>query len=346
MFRLVAFTLAFSTSLSLACFASDETAASQAASRTFTIAIRPTIEVGLIEAPAKDQGPITLGDLVDAATIPIEVRDGVLRQLVRVEICDRPLPGEERVFTSEGLADIVGEAGRRLETAGYLVEWRVPARSSVVSSLGPKAFDQALRRELLVHCQDCSIELSRVVWPESIGPGSIVTAQSGQLKALKVKPFGARPRGSFATGVEITLRSGKSVQGSVSGVVNFQADVPVLARAVTAGEKIEALDFQISHRDITYLSDTPVNPKELSGMVTSRGLPAGEVLVRSHFRKELVLKFGDPVRIQVGGDAWSVSAEGTAQSPAALGETVKVKVNRSQKLVSGVLKEKGLVEIQ
>jgi flagella basal body P-ring formation protein FlgA len=35
-----------------------------------------------------------------------------------------------------------------------------------------------------------------------------------------------------------------------------------------------------------------------------------------------------------------------AQAAAALGENLRVKVSHSQKLVNGVLKEKGLVEIQ
>ena len=296
------------------------------------LAIRPNVML----AP-EGAGSLRLVQLVDPGTIPPASRPEVLRHLEAIELTDRPAMGEERSFSEEGLRDVVGEANRRLEAAGLSVEWRIPHRSTVFMQTDRTKVEAAIRAELMRFCDACDLKVNRMDWP-SIDWRDVVS--------WRVKPLATRPRGSFAVGLEISNKDGRSKTVMVSGLLMMTQAVPVLVRAVGPGEKLLEQDLQMVMRDVTYATDSGARFGDLAHSVVSRGLAAGDVLWKGLLRRELVLKFGDPVRVQVAGESWAISTDGIAQSPAAVGDTVKVKVNRSQKLVSGILKEKGLVEIQ
>lgn len=296
------------------------------------LAIRPNVVLS-----ADDSGPIRLSEMVDPGTISLESRSEVIRHLQAVELTDRPAMGEERVFSEEGLRDVVAEASRRLETAGLLVEWRIPHRSTVFLQTDREKVAAAVRSELARFCDQCVVTMTKVDWP---------LVDWRELVSWRVKPLATRPRGSFAVGLEISTKGGQIKSVVVSGMMTMSQTVPVLTRSVGAGEKIVEQDVQMVVRDVTYATDSGARVTDFVQAVVSRGIAAGDVLWRGLLRRELILKFGDPVRVQVVGDSWNISTDGIAQSPAAVGDTVKVKVNRSQKLVSGILKEKGIVEIQ
>ena len=296
------------------------------------LAIRPNVML----APERS-GSLRLVELVDPGTIPAASRPEVLRHLEAIELTDRPAMGEERSFSEEGLRDLVGEANRRLEAAGLVVEWRIPHRSTVFIQTDRAKIEAAVRAELARFCDSCELKVNRMDWP---------AIEWRDVVSWRVKSLATRPRGSFAIGLEVSNKNGRSKTIMLSGILSMTQAVPVLTRSIGPGEKVSDQDLQMVMRDVTYASDSGARPEDIASSVVSRGLATGDVLWKGLLRRELVLKFGDPVRVQVAGESWSISTDGIAQSPAAVGDTVKVKVNRSQKLVSGILKEKGLVEIQ
>jgi flagella basal body P-ring formation protein FlgA len=283
-------------------------------------------------------GDLTLAEIVDVATIPTSDRDEVMRHLKAVVLTDRPSVGEERTFSQEGLEAIVGEASRRLETAGFTVEWKIPRRSHVLrkNSFSRDLVSAELIREFASQCQGCEVVLRRIDWPKTEG----LAIQSWRLVIRNEKP-----RGSFAVPIEFELAAGKKTL-MLTGQVDLFAEVPVTTRSIQGLERLAPADYKTERRNITYSFDAPASPHELAASVASRPLAVGETIWKSTVRREQVLRFGDPVRVQIGGETYSVSSEGIAQGPAALGDTVRVKVGKSQKLLSGILKEKGLVEIE
>lgn len=303
-----------------------------AASPLGVLAIRPNVML----AP-EGTGSLRLVELVDPGTIPAASRPEVLRHLEAIELSDRPAMGEERSFSEEGLRDVVGEANRRFEAAGLSVEWRVPHRSTVFIQTDRTKVEASIRAELVRFCDGCDLKVNRMDWP---------AIEWRDVVSWRVKPLATRPRGSFAIGLEVSNKDGRSKTIMVSGVLSMMQSVPVLTRSIGPGDRISEQDLQMVMRDVTYATDSGARREDIAHSVVSRGLATGDVLWKGLLRRELVLKFGDPVRVQVAGESWAISTDGIAQSPAALGDTVKVKVNRSQKLVSGILKEKGLVEIQ
>jgi flagella basal body P-ring formation protein FlgA len=144
----------------------------------------------------------------------------------------------------------------------------------------------------------------------------------------------------------LEFKNGKTQTVMLSGMVDYWRTLPVVTRSLNAGEKIRDADVKLERRNVSFSFDEPATVGEINGSVAARGMQAGEPLLRGVLRREQLVKFGDVVRVQVGGETYSISAEGVAQSAAALGETVQVRVGKNKKMVSGVLKEKGLVEIQ
>lgn len=302
---------------------------------TMTIVIRPAVNLDA----ATVSNDLTLAEIIDPATIPAVDREIVLRHLRAIALTDRPNIGEERTFTQEGLESIVSEASRRLEAAGYTIEWKIPRRSQVSrkNAFNREAATKLLQDEFTARCGGCDVQLKRIDWP--------------QTDAMKVASWrfafrSERPRGSFSVPMEFELVGGGKKTLMLSGQVEFFAQVPVATRAINAGDKFAAGDCNPERRNITYILDAPAAMQDFDGAVAARGLAMGEPIWKASLRREQLVRFGDPVRIQSGGETWSVTTDGIAQGPAALGESVRVKVGKTQKLVSGVLKEKGLVEIQ
>jgi flagella basal body P-ring formation protein FlgA len=80
--------------------------------------------------------------------------------------------------------------------------------------------------------------------------------------------------------------------------------------------------------------------------VAARELGAGQFIGRNELRRELAVKNGDIVKVVAGSAEWQITIDGVAQGSGYLGDTVNVKIPRTAKLVSGTLKERGLVEVR
>ncbi len=185
------------------------------------------------------------------------------------------------------------------------------------------------------------MQMKRIDWPPT---------ENLRISAWHFAFRNDRPRGSFSVPLELDLAEGGNTTSKktlmVSGQVEFFSDVPVATRAMNAGDKFQASDFRAERRNITYILDAPALAQDFDGSVAARGLAMGEPIWKATLRREQQVRFGDPVRVQSGGETFSVTTDGVAQNPAAIGESVRVKIGKTQKLVSGILKEKGLVEIQ
>jgi flagella basal body P-ring formation protein FlgA len=306
-----------------------------------TIVIRPAVNLD-----AGTESELTLAEIVDPATIAAADREAVMRHLRSIVLTDRPHVGEERTFTEAGLEAIVGEATRRLEAAGFAVEWKIPRRTSVsrkISFSRESAMTQ-LQEEFKTKCGGCDVVMKQIDWPVTEGL-KVVSWR------LAFRPD--RPRGSFSVPVEFEVAPASASENGlakrtllISGQVEFFAQVPVAQRIIQSGEKMQPSDFKTERRNVTYILDASATARDFEESVAARGLPMGEPIWKSSLRREQQIKFGDPVRVQSGGETWSVTTDGISQGAAALGESVRVKIGKSQKLVSGILKEKGLVEIQ
>jgi len=307
------------------------------------------VEIVMVVKPAvrlesaNTEHELALSEIVDLATVPLRHRAEVERHLKAIILTDRPSIGEERAFSQEGLETVVAEATRRLEAAGFEIAWRLPRRSHIYRTVdfSSSLVLKKLEAELRSKCNGCELQLRAYEFPRELAK-----LVSKDLRSWTILERSDRPRGSFAIPLQLEFKNGKTQTVMLSGMVDYWRTLPVVTRSLNAGEKIRDADVKLERRNVSFSFDEPATVGEINGSVAARGMQAGEPLLRGVLRREQLVKFGDVVRVQVGGETYSISAEGVAQSAAALGETVQVRVGKNKKMVSGVLKEKGLVEIQ
>lgn len=316
--------------------------------RSVSLVVRPSVQLSSAEGLNRE---LTLAELVDLKAVREQDRAEIERHLRQVTLTDRPAVGEERLFTQEGLEPIVSEADRRLAAAGFSSDWKVPSRSRVFrsSEFNLSEIEKALRAELQKKCEDCEVQIRTFELSKEAKRLMQVEFDDGKGQSIRdwaILSRNERPRGSFAWPIQVELTNGTRRSMMVSGMVDYFRTVPVLSRAVQGGERIRLEDRRMERRNVSFSMDEPATASDLEMGVAVRNFSAGEPVWRSSLRKEQVVRYGDVVRVQAGDDAFTITAEGVALSAAAIGETIQVRVGKLKKQISGVLKERGLVEIQ
>lgn len=302
--------------------------ASLAAEAAPQISVSASIQVG-------EQESITLGDLASfegfSAARTVELK--------AIRLADAPKSGEQRVFTNYGLAQTfrsyVGN-----EEAGEKVHFSIPNRVVITRKtikLNDASVKQAIIDQLKAICSSCEFKIDRVALPIVNG----LTAQS----KWNVKVRSELPKGTFSYPLEVTDESGSQLYW-VNGNISVLKRAMVAKRNIGIGEKISESDISSELRDITYLHDSIADLSDLVGSVAARGISAEQVIGRSFLKREAAFKFGDVVKVITGNESWQISIDGVAQQAAAVGETARVKIPRTNKLLSGVVVDKGVIEVR
>jgi flagella basal body P-ring formation protein FlgA len=295
------------------------------------IEIRAVVEL----EPSKQE--ITLGDLVELHNMS----EAKARMIRGVRLADAPKAGEVRTFTEIGLQQILRSS---LREAGVGTEavLRIPSRVTIARRtfhLSASDIEANLKLQFRPLCEDCEFEISGLSVPaigERIAAGS----------TWKIRTRAELPRGSFSYPLEINNEDGTRRTFWVGGTLIVRRSVPVAGRMLGIGEKIGAEDFSIQKREVTFATDSIASASDIGFSVVARQIAGGQVIWRSNLRRELAVKLGDSVKVMIGTDAWVITADGVAQGSGYVGDLIKVKIPHTQKMVSGLLREKGLVEVQ
>ena len=282
---------------------------------------------------------IVLGDVMVARAVSPDA----MESLKEVRLADMPRPGESRSFSAVGLEQIFLPHLRAIEEkSGEKIGLRVPARVTIVRKslrIRKEEVEAELKSQFKAICGDCDMQISALSLP-AVPP----TVTAGATWKVQTRP--ELPKGNFSLPLEVTYEDGTRRTYWISGNLAVRKMVPVAARAMMAGERLHAEDFTMQSKDITFASDVAAPQSEIAASVAARALAAGEIVWRSSLRREMAIRSGDAVKVMAGGEAWLVSIEGVAQSSGYIGDVVKVKIPRTQKTISGLLKEKGLVEVR
>lgn len=292
------------------------------------ITVKAAVEVG-------EQEAITLGDLASFEGFSL----ARTKELQAVPLADAPQAGEQRVFTNHGLAQTfrsyVGS-----DEAGEKVFFSIPSRiviSRKEMKLDEITVKQTIVEQLKVVCSSCEFKIERVALP-------LVNNLTAQSK-WSVKVRNELPKGTFSYPLEVKNQSEAQTYW-VTGNISILKHALVAKRNIGIGEQIAEGDYADQLRDITYLHDSIAEPSDLVGSVAARGISAEQVIGRTFLKREAAFKFGDVVKVISGNESWQISIDGVAQQAASVGETARVKIPRTQKLLSGVVVAKGVIEVR
>lgn len=128
--------------------------------------------------------------------------------------------------------------------------------------------------------------------------------------------------------------------------VRLKQPVVVANRALSRGQRLEAQDLRIEHRDVGDLRRPAVrDPAQVLGYRVDRPIPPGRVVDAAMLSAPVLVERGRRVRLAVRTQGMDISMSGQAMEDGALGDTVKVRNTSSQAIVEGVVTGAGTVRL-
>ncbi|MGY6519311.1 MAG: flagellar basal body P-ring formation chaperone FlgA [Lysobacteraceae bacterium] len=128
--------------------------------------------------------------------------------------------------------------------------------------------------------------------------------------------------------------------------VQRMAPVVVLSRSVGAGQPIPADALSVEMRDTARLSTGGLSdPGRVQGQVARRALMAGSVVSAADLMSARTLRRGDTVTLVSRAGGIEVRATGRAMGDAGPNDRVSVENLASRRVVQGVLRESGEVDV-
>lgn len=170
---------------------------------------------------------------------------------------------------------------------------------------------------------------------------------------VRVGSLGARPRLPACSRVEpflppnarlwgpshigVRCAEGGSWSMMVPVTVSVYGPALVADRPLAAGAGADPESFRIDQVDLTRARGAPVaDPALLAGRTLARSLSAGEVLRTQDLRVPQTVAAGDPVRIRLLGQGFTVSSDGFALAGAGEGQPLRVRTSAGKMLVGTV----------
>lgn len=253
-----------------------------------------------------DADVVRVGDIFDDA--------GHLAEAV---IAPAPRPGRRYVLDANWLADNARAVG---------IDWRPSSRFDRIvverpgRIVGREAISDALREALRLEGAPAGAGI------EYAGRAPELSVPLQAPPGLEVQSLSFdRASGRFSAMVVAGAGHASAQRLPVSGRLVATRQVPVLRRAVQAGEIVRATDVEfVEVREEALRRDVLVDAGQVVGQSARRPLRAGEVLRDNDLRAPLLVNRNGLVTIVLRNGGMSLSAQGRALDDGARGDTVRV----------------------
>lgn len=123
------------------------------------------------------------------------------------------------------------------------------------------------------------------------------------------------------------------------------ASVAVLGRNLERGQRLGDNDFAFEERALSGIGQPVRSAVEATGKSARRSLPAGTVLMSSMLQQALLIQRGQAVTIVAERPGLRIESAGTALEPGTLGQSIRVRNERSGRVVAGQVTAEGSVAI-
>lgn len=155
--------------------------------------------------------------------------------------------------------------------------------------------------------------------------------------------------GLFRLESKNTFRFVISVDGqSYGGSGDFRViqKLPIAKRNISPFERLSEMDFEIKERDVTFSPGYVTPLAHLIGKTVLRPVVQGMPVELKDIKPEYEVEKGQLVQIQFQGQNFMVTAMATAEQNGSVGDLIKIKNTETQKMLSGIVMGKGLVEVK
>jgi len=129
-------------------------------------------------------------------------------------------------------------------------------------------------------------------------------------------------------------------------VIDIYSEVAITTRNISRGEVLAASDFSMKRTNTSVVGHNFIDEaSQVDGKVAKRPLRAGRVILSQDLKKALLVNKGETIMLVANTGALQVSSEGVALSNGTLGEQIRVKNARSQRIVDARIVAPGRAEV-
>ncbi len=214
------------------------------------------------------------------------------------------------------------------------VELKIPAnlRISLISQLNSDLFQPWLESEIQKNILDKKITLTQVSLPK---------LDCAPIRRVKWGSFRLESKNGFRF---LLMVDDKNF--GVSGEFRIFQKIPVAKRNINFMEKLTMSDFEVQEKDVTHSPGYASSLEELAGRTIIKPIPQGAPVELKFLKQEFQVEKGQLIQVQFRGPNFIVSATAVAEQNGIQGELIKLKNTETQKIISGIVLKKGVVEVQ
>ncbi|MCR9278805.1 MAG: flagellar basal body P-ring formation chaperone FlgA [Pseudomonadaceae bacterium] len=125
--------------------------------------------------------------------------------------------------------------------------------------------------------------------------------------------------------------------------ISLTAQAATTRQAMSRGAVLSASDVVVQQRDVTHERNGWLAPQQATGLALKRPLPAGSLLSNSVLEPAVLVKRGDDVVLRSNRGGITIEAEGVALAAGAAGEPIRIRNERSNRVVRGWVAAAGVV---
>lgn len=149
-----------------------------------------------------------------------------------------------------------------------------------------------------------------------------------------------------STSLSIRCHSPVNWQIHLPATINVYNDVIVNKYPLVKGQLINPDNIQYQKKNISKLRQGYFRASEaLSQLQAKRNLPANSILSSTNLTQRLLVNSGQQVSIILNFKGLQIKSSGKALQSASQGQSVKVKNNRSKKIVEGIVTGEGQITV-
>ena len=224
-----------------------------------------------------------------------------------------PQPGLGRSYQRQELIARVRTSGLAVDDL-QLPDTVIVRRKS--QGLDPALVSQLVREAFAKQFPDADISIVSFDNPD-------VDLATGQLDITASLPD--KPDPSAPVFVKLDVHSGAySRKVFVKTVAEVRKPQPILRSDIAANVEINAADIEWKVMPLRGHAEPILSPDSLTGMLTKRGIAAGEVVSGDLLYAPLLVHKGETVTVKASNGGVSITATMRARASAHLGETISV----------------------
>jgi flagella basal body P-ring formation protein FlgA len=297
--------------------------------------VSATLTVTFAEKATVTGDRILLGDIAR-----ISPTDDSGQALGRLVIANAPAPGKSKTLQTPSVISSL-----RNNSQASAVQW-VGKREVVVNRQAIKITRDQLYNIIAEFLADNKENIPKGdIRFTSMRAPSEVFLPYGKL-SWRVTP--SRPNITDSSSFSVFFKvDGKPARNcTVRGRVEILTDIAVATETIRKGTVIRPEQITMKRKNIVAADHPVFKPENVIGMQAARTIGAGKVVEHDHITSPPVISAGDLVKVIAGKGHLSISTKGVARSAGIIGDTIRVKNIRSNKLIYARVEGPGMVSVE